>query len=235
MTSVSVATWDRQEKEPSLWYGRFDLYRAMGPERTLLGALNAYEAQRGAGKRYTSVPGAWLKQFNAWRWKERAEVWDDAQRQLRRERESAEAEEEHARRLEMYKAWRQILTRGLAKVVKDESKVDGLSVPTQIAALDTLSRLQRTEYGEASVITRHEQTGLGGGPIKTETAVNAYATLLDAVGASLDLADVRAIQAIREKVLAKRPDLDRANVGNVLVSLLATGGVSSDTGKGVAG
>lgn len=77
--------WERQrdadgELEPMLWFGRFDaIYRPMGTERSLLGAVNSHRANR-SEKRTISIPGAWTKAFERWDWKNRAEAWDQYER-----------------------------------------------------------------------------------------------------------------------------------------------------------
>ncbi len=80
--------WDRQrneqgELEPGMWFHRFEVdYKTQGPERSLLGATNAWRAKKSQRKR-NHVPGAWLKAFKEWHWKSRAEAWDEYQRAIR--------------------------------------------------------------------------------------------------------------------------------------------------------
>jgi hypothetical protein len=69
--------WERKEGEPNLWFQRFERYRLAGPKRTLLGTVNAEKAERGLQRRARSTPGAWQRNFEQWRWKERAEAWDE--------------------------------------------------------------------------------------------------------------------------------------------------------------
>lgn len=70
-------SWQRQRDENGdlegmLWFARFTLYREMGTERTLLGAVRVHKG----GARCISVPGAWDRAFERWQWKKRAEAWD---------------------------------------------------------------------------------------------------------------------------------------------------------------
>lgn len=72
--------WDRQQDEagslePNRWYSRFEIYRRMGPDRSLLGACNIWRVRKGT-KKYNAVPGAWTNAFTKWNWKVRAEAWD---------------------------------------------------------------------------------------------------------------------------------------------------------------
>jgi len=77
--------WERRrdesgELEPMRWFGRFSaIYRPMGTERSLLGAVNLHRVKNGA-KKGNSVPGSWEEAFNQWDWKNRAEAWDQYER-----------------------------------------------------------------------------------------------------------------------------------------------------------
>jgi len=91
--------WERQrdaetgELEPNLWWFRFDThYRPMGPERSLLGAVNIRHKQ--AQKSIVSiVPRAWFDNCKKWNWKQRAEAWDEHERQKRLVIEQEEREQ----------------------------------------------------------------------------------------------------------------------------------------------
>lgn len=82
---MSNQLWDRQrdeqgELEPMLWFDRFTLHRQCGPGRNLLSTFNKSLAQPGA-KRRTSVPSSWFRASKKWAWDERAEAWDEHERQ----------------------------------------------------------------------------------------------------------------------------------------------------------
>jgi hypothetical protein len=72
--------WDRLQGEPSLWFGRFDLYRMQGPTRTLRGTYVA-EAKASNRKPGVSLPHSWHSAAVRWKWKARAEAFDAQQRQ----------------------------------------------------------------------------------------------------------------------------------------------------------
>ncbi len=77
--SESPEPWEQQPGEPNRWYARFERFRLAGPSRSLLGAVKAEREQ--VGKRSTrSVPQAWAKAAQQWRWRERAEAWDAHER-----------------------------------------------------------------------------------------------------------------------------------------------------------
>lgn len=73
-------TWVQQPEEPDRWYGRFHRYLLMGSGRSLLGCLNQEEAQKGSKKLSQSLSGAWREASNKWQWKDRANSWDQHQR-----------------------------------------------------------------------------------------------------------------------------------------------------------
>lgn len=84
--------WDRLEGEPNQWYDRFERFRLLGPNRTLIATYNGERAEAGKSviRRY---PGAWDKVAGRWRWWERAEAWDEAQRALARKEEEGQLRE----------------------------------------------------------------------------------------------------------------------------------------------
>lgn len=72
--------YERLPEEPNLWYDRFVQYLQMGPSRSLLGAVNAEKAKKSKEKQTSNIPGAWSEAAKQWRWKERAEAWDEYRR-----------------------------------------------------------------------------------------------------------------------------------------------------------
>jgi len=80
--------WERQrdekgELESNLWFGRFwNFYLPQGSDRSLLAAYRAWRVQRGAdGRDIRSVAKSWERAANKWNWKQRAEAWDEHNRQ----------------------------------------------------------------------------------------------------------------------------------------------------------
>src|SRR5262249_12148384 len=82
---------------------RFETFRLAGPNRSLLGVVNAERQQRGANKA-KSTPQAWAKNAKERRWRERAEAWDERQRQVARVTHEKEIEEMNRRHLQEAKA-----------------------------------------------------------------------------------------------------------------------------------
>ena len=78
--------WDRLPNEPTLWYGRFEIYRLLGSRRNI---HRAYRICKFAEQLNGRGPNNyWYTVAERWRWRERAEAWD-AQR-LAQFREAAE-------------------------------------------------------------------------------------------------------------------------------------------------
>lgn len=83
--------WDRQPGELILWFGRFEAFRLLGTERTIEDAWRTKCPE--VAKRRKRPGSAWFKASAKWRWKERAEAWDEAERRRHEEEWRARAEE----------------------------------------------------------------------------------------------------------------------------------------------
>jgi hypothetical protein len=78
--------WEQLEGESDAWYGKFERYYLMqGEGRALVEAENRYRDDKGRERQsYTS--GAWARASDEYRWKERAQAYDRAQRSKLRDR-----------------------------------------------------------------------------------------------------------------------------------------------------
>lgn len=83
--------WDRQPDEPAVWYSRFETYRLLGPERSMLQGYNAWRARKGRTKSLR-IPGNWDKMASRWQWVARADTWDEQERGRLRARRDAEVD-----------------------------------------------------------------------------------------------------------------------------------------------
>jgi hypothetical protein len=70
------SSWDRLDGEPGLWWQRFDRFRLLGPERSILGLFNRWRLDKSRGVS-TSAPKSWRDAAVQWRWRARAEAWDE--------------------------------------------------------------------------------------------------------------------------------------------------------------
>src|SRR5262249_9966141 len=108
-----MSRWDRLPDEPANWYARFEAYRLAGPQRTLEGVWTA-EAKRSKAKR----PGSdWYQAAKRWRWQERAEAWDAAQREEARSCYAAQVEAGRLR-------WAALTAKALAKAERFIDRLD---------------------------------------------------------------------------------------------------------------
>jgi len=136
-----MATWDRLEGEPGLWYSRFDkFYRAQGVERNLQEAINLWRVSKGK-ERTTNIGQAWTKAFREWNWRERAEAWDASER----EREMREENDEWERRR---KARLRVIEKARTKVIEalDEIVTEKLSTKEILALAEFAADQERTEW-----------------------------------------------------------------------------------------
>ncbi len=120
---AAPAAWDRQrdehgELEPGRWFSRWDAYRAMGPERSLMAAYREWRVQRGAeGCRVTSISASWLRNSRKWNWKARAEAWDEHRRQLDYIAEQAAHDEMRGRHRQLGEDLQEIGSKALQRFV----------------------------------------------------------------------------------------------------------------------
>jgi hypothetical protein len=88
--------WERIPDEPERWYTRFEVYRRMGPNRTLRGAYRLTAQTPGSAR---SKPGrTWYAAARRWRWAERAQAWDAAEAAQARDRLPDQAMDPQAQR-----------------------------------------------------------------------------------------------------------------------------------------
>jgi hypothetical protein len=81
-------SWQRMRGEPALWYERFDIFRQLGPGRTLEDAWRKLEVKTAKHPSWR-----WYEVAKEWNWVERAAAWDAYRfEQLRQE----ELEDERA-------------------------------------------------------------------------------------------------------------------------------------------
>lgn len=94
-TETEPKPWDRLPDEPGVWYERFELYRSLGPGRTLEQAWRLDKERTGLNAKRPHF--RWYEVKKEWRWDERAQAWDDYQNHQVRQ---AEIEAEKQLRLQ---------------------------------------------------------------------------------------------------------------------------------------
>jgi hypothetical protein len=140
-----------------------------------LGSWAAEQAGQSRKKR-CKLPGAWNQAAARWRWRQRAESWDEHERQKAREAHAQAIEEMNQRHIQEAQALQ-------AKAVQRLSalELDDLSASDTVRYLVEATRLERTARGEPESIEERRLTGKGGGPIgfSLEDAVSADKELED--------------------------------------------------------
>lgn len=67
--------WEQMENEPGIWFDRFNIWRGLGPSRTIEDAWRQDRARKGlSGKR---PHFRWYEVRKEWKWDERVAAWDD--------------------------------------------------------------------------------------------------------------------------------------------------------------
>lgn len=147
-----MADWDRQEGEPGNWFDRFERFRRMGPQRSLLAAAAA-EANERQKKFPGHASGAWRDAAERWRWKARAAAWDAEQTRLAREEEADSLAQRRkawiAQALALQGVGGQALLR-LQEMVQDEGAALPLTPRDVLSFLGEGVRLELLARGEAT-------------------------------------------------------------------------------------
>lgn len=67
--------WERREGEPKRWFLRFEIFRTLGPGRSLNAAVNQERASKSRAES-RHAPGSWRNAARTWDWITRAQAWD---------------------------------------------------------------------------------------------------------------------------------------------------------------
>src|SRR6516165_6938733 len=128
--------WDRQDGEPNLWFARFESYRLAGPGRSVAGTWMGEGARKGK-RRQGGIPGAWSRAAARWRWKQRAEAWDEHERQKAREAHAQGVAEMNQRHIQEAMA---LQAKGIERLksldLKDMSAADVIRYLTEASKLE---------------------------------------------------------------------------------------------------
>ena len=174
--------WEAMEGESPLAFAAFEIFRRLGPGRTVEEAWRQYWSRPGTRRRRvgkTSPPRV-MPYFSRWavkwHWRERALAWDNERAEIERDQqldrelqETAREHEEEIRQRQLMKeearAARAVARRLLRRLMQaaEAGQLDGLSV-TQLlphlqkisALLETGQKLDRLSQGEPSDVIRQE-------------------------------------------------------------------------------
>jgi len=142
--------WDRLAREPIRWYARFEQYfRPLGPNRTLLGAYNAWRTVERERPPTNTVAQAWSKAAKEWEWRLRAELWDAQELSLLRQEEAELRQEWRDRRRDVLVVFISKLVDSMDAFTPDEENPPSLGQLTQAfrAVMDQV----RTEFADEPV------------------------------------------------------------------------------------
>ena len=131
--------WERQPGEPALWFGRFVLYRELGPTRTVVDAWRS-EGKKGHAQR---PHHRWYDVATAWHWDARATAYDEyidtqrliaRQEEIRLQREAAAQAREDARqqRRKILELFYDKLSTALEKYITEGASLTEITKATQV-------------------------------------------------------------------------------------------------------
>jgi len=175
--------WQRIQGETFKAYEGFELYRQLGPARSLQVAWEQYFTRPGTRRQrgdreVTRFPGYWARWSTRWRWLERAMAWDEEvaalarDQELDRELKARVAEQEEDRRQrqlmrEEARAARAVGRRLLMRLLQEveAGKLECMGVTELLphlqkisALVETGQKLDRLYSGEPTDVTRTETT-----------------------------------------------------------------------------
>lgn len=92
-------TWERQDNESNLWYNRFDVFRLLGPRRSI---ERAFKTCKETDALTADRPGAiWYTTAKLSNWRQRAEAWDEVERTRLRSIEQQRREDARNHRIKL--------------------------------------------------------------------------------------------------------------------------------------
>lgn len=169
--SEELQPWQRLSDEPNKWFLRFDEYRRLGPDRSILAVFNQWRAAKSREVARNS-PKSWRDAAEKWQWRQRAEAWDESERlhdeQTWLERREQLREREWAAAQKLIEKAEGMLQFPLASTSREERGGESggvIAVTTVTPArwgmadagklMDTASKLARLSTGLATNIEEH--------------------------------------------------------------------------------
>jgi len=143
--------WDRQfdeegVQERPLWYGRFETYRLLGPERSLTAAYQAWQKEKGR-KVTNRVSQSWRRAMKLWNWQERAEAWDAYQLQKDADAYEEELDKMRERHVQEALAMQRVGAEKLRQILQSDNPGAALNAAEARKFIDTGVALERQARG----------------------------------------------------------------------------------------
>lgn len=160
--------WERLDGEPAKWYARFEKYRLLGPNRSLDEAWRVdSDTKRPKSQR---ASGDWPNMARRWRWRERAEAWDEVERVKLRKAREQELKEARERHLSFARLIQQKAVERINKIDPDELKAseswhllrDGVALEVESLTTPLIAELQE-QIAQVKQVLRELQDGQGCG------------------------------------------------------------------------
>lgn len=136
-TAQFIEPWLRQHNEPIEWYERFQKFMLLGTSRDLATIYIDVTGKKGA------VPHKWIDVYDLWKWKSRAEAWDEAELSKDRIAEEKSRKEAREQRRDMLNAFYDKTLEAIALLEPEEASWKSIT-----AAFRVLIQEIRAEYDE---------------------------------------------------------------------------------------
>ena len=136
--------WSRLDGEPARWFDRFEIYRMLGPNRTIEAAY------RVALGKISRPGGTWHGAAKRWRWKARAAAWDAQGWQAASAAEELRRRSARERRLLIIAAMREQALSALRRAdlaAIEPERARAILSTIRLMLSDSL-RQERIEFGE---------------------------------------------------------------------------------------
>jgi len=144
-----MSEWARREGEPTIWYNRFERYRLMGSNRSMLGVVMAEMGKDGQKRTSQNIPNSWRLNADKWEWKARAEAWDMHEVEARAAAAALQQAKEDAERERERQEWR-LKRRQLAQglFAKAAAALNSVGGENPIANLSQVANTVKIVLGE---------------------------------------------------------------------------------------
>lgn len=161
------SVWERLQGESNLWYSRFEVYRLLGPGRSIEAAFRVCATPPDEEERVAKVregPRAsrhWRNAAEKYEWQVRAEAWDGAERNRLRAQEEDRRFAARQRRLDTIERLQVDATAAIEAA--NLPQLNALAAREMLGSLRMLlsdmMRAERLEYGEATEIVEEQGPG----------------------------------------------------------------------------